>query len=94
MPGRRNDRGTHVTIHAIKERDDDLFGVMEYIEGQELREMIANLAKVSNLRKVPSAAQPQTNGTRILQIERIYTDLILVKIKRFMSHSVQSPWLK
>ncbi|MFQ5641618.1 MAG: serine/threonine-protein kinase, partial [bacterium] len=30
------------TIHAIEEVDGDMFIVMEYIEGQELREMIRN----------------------------------------------------
>jgi serine/threonine-protein kinase len=40
------------TIHAIEEHEDELFIVMEYIEGRELREIITNLAKVLNLRKV------------------------------------------
>jgi len=57
------------TIYAIEEQDDEtrqqpgtLFIVMEYIEGQELRKMIANLAKVQNLRKVLDIATQIVSG--------------------------------
>ena len=40
------------TIHSIEGVDDEIFIVMEYIAGRELREMIGNLAKVENLCKV------------------------------------------
>ncbi len=43
-------------VYAIEEHDDELFIVMEYIKGRELREMIANLEKVLNLRKVLDVA--------------------------------------
>jgi len=35
------------TIHAIEEVDDEMFIVMEYIEGQELREIIISNSKLS-----------------------------------------------
>jgi len=50
------------TIYAIEKYDDELFIVMEYIEGQELREMVANLAKVENLRKVLDYATQIASG--------------------------------
>jgi len=46
------------TIHAIEEVDDERFIVMEYIEGQELK----NLAKVENLRKVLDYATQIASG--------------------------------
>ncbi|MFB3042368.1 MAG: serine/threonine protein kinase [Candidatus Poribacteria bacterium] len=35
------------TIHAIEEVDDEMFIVMEFIEGQELRELINSKSKLS-----------------------------------------------
>ena len=50
------------TIHAIEEVDDEMFIVMEYIEGRELRELTGNLAKVENLRKVLDIATQIASG--------------------------------
>jgi len=50
------------TIHAIEEHNDELFIVMEYIEGQELRELLANLAKVEDLRKILDLATQIASG--------------------------------
>ncbi|RMF65805.1 MAG: serine/threonine protein kinase, partial [Calditrichaeota bacterium] len=40
------------TIYAIEERDDELFIVMEYIEGQELREILVNPPEALSLLRV------------------------------------------
>ncbi len=50
------------TIHAIEEVDDELFIVMEYIEGRELRAMMDSLAKVQNPRKVLDIATQIAEG--------------------------------
>ncbi|NIS17648.1 MAG: protein kinase, partial [Phycisphaerae bacterium] len=48
------------TIHAIEESDDEMFIVMEYIEGQELREIIKS--KIPNLKSVIEYATQIAEG--------------------------------
>jgi serine/threonine protein kinase len=50
------------TIHAIEEFQGELFIVMEYVSGRELREMIDTLSEVSNLQKVLDYAAQIAEG--------------------------------
>ncbi len=45
------------TIHAIEEVDDEIFIVMEYIEGQELRELIINNSQLTIVWTTPPKSQ-------------------------------------
>ncbi|MCH7676541.1 protein kinase [candidate division KSB1 bacterium] len=45
------------TIHAIEEVDDEIFIVMEYIKGQELRELIINNSQLTIVWTTPAKSQ-------------------------------------
>ncbi|MFQ5674303.1 MAG: protein kinase [bacterium] len=45
------------TIHAIEEHDDEMFIVMEYIEGQELREIVGATGPVAPTKAINYASQ-------------------------------------
>jgi len=63
------------TIHAIEEHDDEMFIVMEYIDGQELR----NLTKIKNLSKVIDITIQITEG---LKAAEYYTRYLPMKNQR------------
>jgi len=53
------------TIHAIEEVDDQMFIVMEFIDGKELRELIAgNFTKLSKFSKVLEIATQIAEGLK------------------------------
>jgi serine/threonine protein kinase len=68
-------QGRH-QIHAIEEHDDEMFIVMEYIEGQELREIIAgNFTKPQRFSKVIDYVTQIAEGLPVDKISEIALEI-------------------